>query len=753
MIANQNNGLAGTAIESRADYEDNPTGQYKYWYTELGASKEMLKSFNKQGDSIIKRFLADTRGKAAQDRSSDSHAFKLNLFYANTTTLMSALYGNLPTIDVSRRFNDAKDDVGRVAAEIMERMLNDDVAVNGEECDQVLRTALFDRLTVGLGIGRVRYTATMEEKETAAVLGEDGEELAAAYNEKTLMDEDCLLDYVHWRDIRWGWARNFGQIPWIGFRSWMTKDEATKRFGEVADQLEYKRQQALSDDAETGNNETSSAWQKAEVWEIWDKNKKQVVWCSIGYDKVLDTKADPLGLEKFYPCPPFFIANATSTLYAPTSDYHLAQDLYNEVDKLQTRIAIITEAVKVVGLYDAGSAEIARMFKEGTDNDLIPVENWALFAEKGGIVGQIDWFPIGDVVAALAQLITVRDQTIALLQQITGMSDLMRGELNNQYEGVGQTQIKAQFGSIRIQALQDSFSVFASKLFQLKAEVISKHFDKETIAKRSNLAYTFDEQLAQPALDLIKDYEAVKLAINIRPETLAMIDYGALKQERGELITSIATYMQSAAPLVEADPSTKPFLLRILQWGVAAHKGASEIEGVLDQAIEQSEKTAKEAAENPKPDPAKEAEQMKQQFDQQMAEFKAQSEMQKIQAKGEMDMQVRQNDLQADLQEAQADHFSQLQIAQTEMQNVLTEIKAKLEADILKEEVQAKANIAQTQASAAAEVEKDVVEAQINTGVETAKTQLKINEIAASSESKINEIKAQPAPVKVKENG
>jgi hypothetical protein len=93
---------------------------------------------------------------------------------------------------------------------------------------------------------------------------------------------------------------------------------------------------------------------------------------------VLDSKADPLKLEGFYPTPPFFLANPTTALYLPTPDYKLAEDLYNEIDKLQERISTITEAVKVVGVYDSSNAEIQTMMNQGVDNKLIPVANWAI---------------------------------------------------------------------------------------------------------------------------------------------------------------------------------------------------------------------------------------------------------------------------------------------------------------------------------------------------------------------------------------
>ncbi|GAF97919.1 unnamed protein product, partial [marine sediment metagenome] len=291
-------------------------------------------------------------------------------------------------------------------------------AENGKEYDVVLRSTLLDRLTAGLGCGRVRYDVETEG---------EGE------NEQ-LVSESAPIDYYYWNDVLWSWARNWTEVRWLAYRSYLTKEEVKERFGEkAADGVELKKQHSKESEGQSTEDDKQGSWLKAEIWEIWDKEKGEVVWFNQGYKRILDTKKDPLQLSGFFPSPPFFLANPTSTLYIPTPDFILSEDLYNEIDTLQTRIAILTEAVKAVGVYDAAADGIKRMFNEGVENELIPVDNWALFAEKGGIQGQVDWVPIQDIVNALDKLRSVRDETIALLQQVSGMADVMQGGVNNQY--------------------------------------------------------------------------------------------------------------------------------------------------------------------------------------------------------------------------------------------------------------------------------------------------------------------------------
>jgi hypothetical protein len=291
--------------------------------------------------------------------------------------------------------------------------------------------------------------------------------------------------------------------------------------------------------------------------------------------------------------------------------------------------------------------------------------------------------------------------------------------------------MKAKFGSIRIQALQDEFAQFASDLMSLKAEVIAKHFDPLSIARYSNMQNSIDKELLPQAIDLIKQFDDARLRIEIRPESVAMVDYAQIKAERTDYINALSMFMQSSAPLMDADPAAKPFLLKMLQWGLAGFKGSQEIEGILDKAIEAAEKPPAEA-EN-QPDPAQQAMQMQAQIDMQKEQAKQQGELAKIQAKAQADMSLRKQDMDADIQTS----FAQAQAKQMEinadMSAKLAEIETKMRADIVVEQAKMEAHLAQTDAAAAAEIRKNFIETKQSIEAEAAKTALRIKELSEKS--------------------
>ena len=126
-------------IESKKDYKQTPQGKYAYYSDEIKASQKMLENWTAKGDKIVQRYLGKQSSLGTKFEGMDN-TFHLNLFHSNVTTLGSMLYGNTPQIDVSRRYAQPDDDAGRVAAEMMERLLNLDAQRNGAQIDAVLRS-------------------------------------------------------------------------------------------------------------------------------------------------------------------------------------------------------------------------------------------------------------------------------------------------------------------------------------------------------------------------------------------------------------------------------------------------------------------------------------------------------------------------------------------------------------------------------------------------------------------------------------
>lgn len=644
-----------TTDAQEAKFEDSPKGNAQRWQMELAAARDELKKWHEQGEKIVKRYLDERDGGEDQTR--------WNLFSSNVNTIKAMLYGKTPSVSVSRKFNDTDDDVARVGAEMQERILNADIHKAGDGYAPGLQNALVDFLLAGLGNMRVRYTAEFQTQKQPAILHpETGAELAPAVSQDVKTKEDVETLYVYWKDQLWSPARIFEEVRWWAFRSQMSRSELVKRFGEdVAKGVPLNSKRGKT--GEEYDSKKADPWSRADVWEIWSKEDKKVYWYVEGYKETLDEKPDPYEIEGFWPAPRPMMSHLTTSKMIPRPDFVLAQDIYNEIDVLSTRIHLLVEAVQVRGVYDKTSDGVKRLLGGAAGNDLIPVENWAMHAEKGGLKGVVDWFPIDMVVGAINQLREYRSELVtAALPQITGMSDIVRGQAQSSATATEQS-IKAKFASVRLQSLQDEFARFASEIQAIRSEIISKHFDAQTIVTRSNVLNTADAQYAPQAVQLLKDEHNACYRIEVKSEAISLTDYSALKQERTEVMQAIGGFLQMAMPVGQAAPQLQPVMMKLLQWLVSGIKGASEIESVLDQAASQAQQAQQQAAMQPPPPPP------------------PNPKMQEIQAKGQMDAQLKQMDLQHDLARTHAETQAAVQQQAAQAHFNIQETDAKLRSE------------------------------------------------------------------------
>lgn len=614
--------------EKEAEFPDSPSGWAKRWSAEFGAAKKSLESWRKKSREVTDRYLG------RRDRKSENTT-QWNVFTTNVQTMLSMLYGQTPKASAKRRFADSEDDVARVAGEMLERILNTDIESDGDGYTEAIGLALQDRFLSGLSNVRVRYELETGEEEVEAVTGEAGEVLAEGYTRETRESEEVEILYVHPDDQLWSPCRLWSEVRWWAFRAEMTRDALVRRFGDSAKTVPLNARKKSSDE-----KRTEDPWDRAAVWEIWDKEHGKVFWYVEGHPVTLDQQDDPMGLEGFFPFPRPMMANLSTSELVPTPDYCLTEDLYKEVDLLSTRITVLEQAVRVAGVYDKASAEVKGLLGDGRNqgNVLVPVERWAAFAERGGIKGVIDWLPIEQIAQAIVILSERRRELLDGIYQLTGMSDIMRGQATQAGASATEQAIKSRFASVRVQALQDEFARFCTDLLKLKAELISKHFAVETIVQQANMGATPDAAMAMQAAELLKS-DSAQWRIEVSPETISMQDFAALKSERTEVLLALSTFMQAAAPLMAQSPGSTPFLLRMLQWSLAGVKGSSEIEGVLDQAIAAAEAAGPQQQQQGDGQAKLQLQQMKGQQDMAKEQAKLQSDLVRIQAEVQADAQ------------------------------------------------------------------------------------------------------------------
>ena len=585
------------------------------WIARISTYEREFGKWESRVDKIIKRYRDEDR-TATNDGTA-----KFNILWANVQTLVPVTYSKVPQPDVSRRFKDS-DPVGRVAGMMLERALEFEVQ-HYEDYRGTMKACVLDRFLGGRGTAWARYEPHIRAVAGAPVDGDQITEDQDEPNEE--LDYECApVDYVHWKDFGHTIARTWDEVTGVWRRVYMTKLALEKRFGEEKAKtipLDARPEDQTRKEMSGEGEDTYRAC----VYEIWDKETGKAYWLSKSLKQMLDEKDDPLGLEEFFPCPRPLYASLTNESLVPIPDFTLYQDQAMQLDTLADRLSGLIQALQVKGVYDASIPEIARIFTEGVNGTLIPVKNWAAFAEKNGLEGAIDVVDLKNIYEALRACYEAIQQCLKIIYDITGLADIVRGQSEASETATAQ-EIKGRYASLRLNSMKEDVAALATNLFQLKAQIICGKFSPETFIKISG-AEQFtpeDQQLVGPALQLLfgpraMDPNAVEqpnplrvFRIEVNSDTMVQIDEDAEKQSRMEFLQANGVFMEKATQMMAqagpAAPILGPVIMSLWKFGVTGFKVGRPMEGVIDQAADQLKKML---ANPPPPPPNPEMEKVK----------------------------------------------------------------------------------------------------------------------------------------------
>ncbi len=463
----------------------------KDWLEQIDQAISDFKVMSDKCDKIIKTYRDE---RITTDGGVDTNR-RLNLFWSNIETMKPAIYSKCPQAIVERRYLD-KDTVGRVASQILERALRYEIPTSGY--DHTLHLCRDDYLLVGRGIPWVRYNPEFGEPISPDALakvpleGEQTENIEAKDDEKVdaetrLVERESLcVDYVYWKDwIPLGRPRVWSELMGCARRVYMIREDLIEKFGKkIGKAIPLVHAPGNKEDGRLKDRTQDRPTDQAEVFEIWDKQARKVWFVARSYDRIC-LEMDGLGLEGFWPFPRPAMTNTTNGTLTPVPDFLECQDQYRQINDLTRRIDVLTDACRVAGLYDASNKDIARIFTEATEPTLIAVDNWAMFSDKGGLKGQIDFVPLDLIAKTLEILIKTRKEIIDDVYQVTGISDIMRGATDPN-ETMGAQKLKQQNGYGRLNERQEDYARMARDTIAIMGEIICEHFDAKTLLEVSS---------------------------------------------------------------------------------------------------------------------------------------------------------------------------------------------------------------------------------------------------------------------------
>lgn len=630
------------------------------------------------------KLITDRYRNKKLDPNDNNAAKRINIFWSNVRVLQPSLYSKKPKPNVDRKHKDSAP-VARLASQILERALI--ASIEPPQFDDCVKQARDDRLLSGRGLVWLRYDPTFGEEraqripvtksDTGSYYGAGQIRAASEVQEddmgpfvpgemfKPVTAERVSKDFVHHKDFVHADAPSWDKVYWAARRVWMTKRQLAERFEKscpgCSEQIATKANNEKGSD-KPGPRDT------APIWEIWDKDKGEVLWISPLYKEgPLDVKPDPLGLENFWPCPRPFYSTLTPDSLIPVPDYEQYKDQAIEMDRITDRIMRLTKAIRVAGVYNGAVPELQTLLNDSDGDEFVAAGNWAAFAEKGGLSSAFDMLPFDEIAKALKILMEARDSSKRDLYEVTGISDIIRGDTAAGETATAQ-RLKGQFATLRLREQQDDMQRFVRDVVQIDAEIICEHFSPEQIAKMSFAEGLLESQIEplpneqpeetkargmqmlQEALALLKDQGARDFEISIETDSTIQADEEADKQSAVEFLTSVTQFIAEAQQLGAMSPAIMDLLLELLKFGVRRFRAGRDLENQFEATAQKIKQEMQAKAQQP-PKPTEEEMKIK------LLEAEGQAKMQDHQAsiqaeqaKAQTEAQRGQNELAMDAQ-------------------------------------------------------------------------------------------------------
>ncbi|MBB2709657.1 hypothetical protein N2597_08080 [Rhizobium sophoriradicis] len=617
-----------------------------HWQQELERAQRYFKSWVDRCTKIEKIYLQ----QQADQTSAAKRRFPM--LWANTSVLQPAVYARVPQPVVERRFKDSQP-VARMASELVERNLA--FTADDADLDSVMRAVRDDFLLCARGTVWLRYEADFEPIDMGVEpsAADDGMGDDPVSPLEAITDERVCIDYVHWSDFLHSPARRWKDVTWVARRVPMTDQEFDKRFPDGRASLA-----ANGAGSNHGTNQTERAQNegKTYVWEIWCKTEDYTVWIAEGAPVALEVSEPPLKLTRFFPCPrPSYGTLSTGSLI-PVPDYVYYQQQCDEIDNLTRRINKLTDQLRLKVFYPSGdgsvSPAIEKAMRPENDTVMVPIPEWAAFTDKGGSKAIVT-LPIDDVQKVIVACIEARKQLIEDVYQITGISDIVRGDTQASETATAQ-RIKSQWGSIRIRDRQAELARFARDIVNIAGEIICDQFQPETLMLVSGIqlptaaqkqqvqmqmqqqqmmaqqAAARAQQMGQPApppqtpqlppeiqqmmqqptidevVQLLRNDSVRGFRIDIETDSTIEPDEDAEKQRRMEFVEMIGGFMQQAGAIAQQTPMLVPVMVETLLFAARGFRAGRQLENTLEQVGAQ----LSQAATAPKPPPEPTPEQM-----------------------------------------------------------------------------------------------------------------------------------------------
>jgi hypothetical protein len=541
----------------------NVSQSQKVWLQRLSREEKTHEDFRDRSRDVEKIFRADL---------SEENLY-VPMYWSVVGVEHVGVYSNQPVPDVRAR-NESQNPVYKSIATAIRRGLA--YCIDHPSFDASMHRSIDDFLAMGLGTLRVKVDSIMSKTTTRVPIfgtvqtpmGPQEVEVGGREEvDEQIGDQTVRWEYVPWARFGWEPCNEWKHCSWIYFRHRMTMLQIKKRFGRTIS--------ASKDEKDRSGDPGSWKQQTYDIYEIWDKTKREVVFLAKGEDEPIEVREDPLELIDFWPIPEAMMTNLPSEELIPQADYDYIEHYDRELNRLQERRMSLLEQIKAAGAYDSGIEELKGIL-ELEDGQMLPITNMQQrFAAAGGAEGFMWFLPIQEKVQAL---MTITEQMMVIkgqVDEILGISDIVRGVTAASETATAQ-EIKGRWVGVRLTRKRETVIYTVKQMMRMMAQLLVSHITPDNLQRMTQLPIT------QEMMDVMQDDMMMQFIIDIESDSTVAKDEFKEKETFQEMLNGVAQFAQSVLPMVQANQMPASVSSAIMQ---AALKPYMKYDRNLEEAL------------------------------------------------------------------------------------------------------------------------------------------------------------------------
>jgi hypothetical protein len=417
-------------------------------------------------------------------------AERSNILFSNVEFFRAAVLPQMPEPVIRERYakQQADDDTQKqfysVCADIVEKAI--EYAIKSLDNKKAVERFKNDALITGRGVLWVVFNADDD--------GQGG-----------LTNERIELKHLAYNDFRMSPARNWEEVWWVARRILLDKQAVKARFGPEVEEKLTMTYPTMSDEQWKGDN-TVQYESRAEIWEIWDKKSKKVIFVSPGYPDVLEENPDPFKLTNFFPTPePLRLITDPNTMI-PNPEFDIYRQEADDLAECSFRKAMLLRSIRARCFVPMDYVEDINKLNDVGDSEYVPIDaSGQALASSDARSNMFIYEPIEEKSAVIQSLNSEMESLTSGIYDITGRSDAMTESGATPGEGgdaetATATIMKGKFGSLRLQKKQELFNDYVNEVYKICSELICEMFGEQTLSEITAVSLPTDEEKQQDAM-------------------------------------------------------------------------------------------------------------------------------------------------------------------------------------------------------------------------------------------------------------